>query len=84
LAKVGGGVGFQGAVGGPEQAGVAVAFGLGGDPARQVAEIGAGSLGLPTALLLPLGLQEPGDRVPVQAAAVAGFPQDPVGLAADR
>jgi hypothetical protein len=52
LAKVGGGVGFQGAVGGPEQAGVAVAFGLGGDPARQVAEIGAGCLGLLAALLV--------------------------------
>ena len=38
-AQVGGGVGLEGAVGGPEQAGVAVAFGLGGDPAGQVAEI---------------------------------------------
>ena len=38
-AQVGGGVGFQGAVGGPEQAGVAVAFGLGGDPAGQVAQV---------------------------------------------
>ena len=34
-AEVGGVVGFQGAVGGPEQAGVAVALGLGGDPAGQ-------------------------------------------------
>ena len=32
-AQVGGRVGFQGAVGGPEQAGVAVAFWLGRDPA---------------------------------------------------
>ena len=38
-AQVGGGVGLQGAVGGPEQAGVAVAFGLGGDPAGQVAQV---------------------------------------------
>ena len=36
--EVGGGVGVQGAVGGPEQAGVAVAFGLGGDPADQAGD----------------------------------------------
>ena len=56
-AQVGGRVGFQGAVGGPEQAGVAVAFGLGCDPAGQVVEglvVGRAGLG---ALLLPLGLQ---------------------------
>ena len=44
-AEVGGRVGFQGAVGGPEQARVAVAFGLAGDPPGQVAEVPAGGLG---------------------------------------
>ena len=84
-AEVGGGVSFQGAVGGPVQARVAVAFRLGGDPAGQVAQIRTGCLGRAAALLvLSLGLQEPGGRVPVQGAAAAGFPQDPVGLAADR
>jgi hypothetical protein len=33
-------------------------------------------------VVLVLGLQEPGDRVPVQAAA-AGFAEELVGLAAD-
>src|ERR1035441_7194715 len=37
--QVSGRVGVQGAVGGPEQAGVAVAFGLAGDPAGQVADV---------------------------------------------
>ena len=41
-AEVGGRVGVQGAVGGPEQAGVAVAFGLAGDPPGQAAEVAAG------------------------------------------
>ena len=41
-AQVGGRVGLQGAVGGPEQAGVAVALGLGGDPAGQVVQRLAG------------------------------------------
>jgi hypothetical protein len=36
-AEVGGGIGFQCAVGGPEQAGVAVALGLGSDPLGQAA-----------------------------------------------
>src|ERR1019366_7762439 len=35
-AEVGGGVGVQGAVGGPEQAGVAGAFGVAGGPPSQV------------------------------------------------
>jgi hypothetical protein len=39
LAQVGGGVSVQGAVGGPEQACVAVAFGLGGDPAGQMFQV---------------------------------------------
>ena len=38
-AQVGGGVVLQGAVGGPEQARVAVAFALGGDPAGQMAQV---------------------------------------------
>ena len=37
-AQVGGRVGFQGAVGGPEQAGVAVAFGLGWRPSGPALE----------------------------------------------
>ena len=59
-AQVGGRVGFQGAVGGPEQAGVAVALGLGRDPAGQAVEVtvrGRAGLG---SLLLPLGLQQAG------------------------
>ncbi len=51
-AEVGGRVGFQGAVGGPLQADVAVAFGSGGDPAGQVAEVPAGGLRLPRGLLV--------------------------------
>ena len=71
-AQVGGGVGFQGAVGGPEQAGVAVAFGLGGDPAGQVAQVTVrGRTGFGS-LVLPGGLQEPGDGGPVEAAVAAG------------
>ena len=61
-AQVGGRVGFQGAVGGPEQARVAVAFLLAGDPAGQVGEgmvRGRARLG-PEGLLLPLGLQQLG------------------------
>ena len=45
-AQVGGRVGVQGAVGGPEQASVAVALGLGSDPAGQVAQVMAGGLRL--------------------------------------
>ena len=73
LAQVGAGVGFQDAVGGPEQAGVAVAFGLGGDPAGQAAQVAAGGLWLsgPRRSGLGLGLQQPGDGGPVQAAAAA-------------
>ena len=41
-AEVGGRVGFEGAVGGPEQARVAVAFGLAGDPPGQVAQVTVG------------------------------------------
>ena len=51
-AQVGGGVGVQGAVGGPVQAGVAVAFALAGDPAGQVAEVKADGLTRPGRLLL--------------------------------
>ena len=42
-AEVGGRVGVQGAVGGPEQARVAVAFGLAGDPPGEVAQVPAGA-----------------------------------------
>ena len=68
-AQVGGRVGFQGAVGGPEQARVAVAFLLAGDPAGQMAQgLVRGQPGL-EALLLPTGLQQLGDGVPVEVAA---------------
>ena len=70
-AQVGGRVGLQGAVGGPEQARVAVAFGLGGDPAGQVVQgLVRGRAGL-GALLLPVGLQQLGDGVPVEGAVGA-------------
>ena len=82
-AQVGGRVGLQGAVGGPEQAGVAVAFGLAGDPAGQVVEgLVRGRAGL-GALLLPLGLQQLGDGVPVEGAVGAGGLEELVGVAAD-
>ena len=71
-AEVGGRVGVQGAVGGPEQAGVAVAFDLAGDPPGQVAEVLAAGLGVPGRQGLALGLQVPDDGVPVQGAAAAG------------
>ena len=71
-AEVGGGVGFQGAVGGPVQTVVAVAFGLGGDPAGQVAEVaGRRRAGL-RAARLSFGLQEAGGGGPVQVAVAAG------------
>ena len=82
-AQVGGRVGFQGAVGGPEQAGVAVAFGLGGDPAGQPLEGMVGGRAGLGALLLPLGLQQLGDGVPVEGAVGAGGLEELVGVAAD-
>ena len=62
--KVGGRVGVQGAVGGPEQACVAVAFGLGGDPPGQVAQVPAG-------VGVRLGLGRPAAGVPAGAVTVA-------------
>src|SRR6266851_4610531 len=82
-AQVGGGVGIQGAVGGPVQTGVAVAFGLAGDPAGQRAERTVWGLTRCRALLVPLGFQESGDCGPVQAAVAAGFLDEPVGFAVD-
>src|SRR5271157_620830 len=82
-AQVGGRVGFQGAVGGPEQAGVAVSLGLGRDPAGQPVEgLGGGRAGLGP-LLVPLGLQQLGDGVPVEVAVGAGGLEELVGMAAD-
>src|SRR5271166_443698 len=81
-AQVGGGVGVQGAVGGPEQAGVAVAFGLGGDPAGQVGDVVARGTGLRQGGLA-LGLQQPGDGGPVQVGLAAGLADELVGLAVD-
>ena len=82
-AQVGGRVGLQGAVGGPEQARVAVALGLGRDPAGQAVEgMTGGRAGLGP-LLLPLGLQQLGDGVPVEGAVGAGGLEELVGVAAD-
>ena len=84
LAQVGGGVSVQGAVGGPEQAGVAVAFGLGGDPAGQAGQVPAGGLGLAAGRWgWGWGCRSAGDGGPVQAAAAAGLPDELVGLAVD-
>src|SRR5712691_5512084 len=81
LAQVGGGVGFQGAVGGPEQPGVAVAFGLGGDPAGRVAQVAVGGLGLAGLRVVGFGVQELGDGGPVQAGVAAGLADELVGMA---
>jgi hypothetical protein len=78
--QVGGRVGFQGAVGGPEQARLAVAFGLGGDPAGRPFEgMVTGRAGLGR-LLFPLGLQELGDGLPVEGAVGAGGLEELVGV----
>ena len=70
-AQIGGRVRLEGAVGGPEQAGVAVAFGLGGDPAGQGAQVTTGPLDLLRLrrTVLAAGVQEGGDGGPVQVAA---------------
>jgi hypothetical protein len=83
FAQVGGGVGFQGTVGGPEQAGVAVAFGLGGDPAGQAAQVAGGGLGLAGLLAVEFGLQETGDSGPIQAGVAAGLADELVGVTVD-
>src|SRR3984885_7880016 len=82
-AEVGGRVGVQGAVGGPEQAGVAIALALAGDPPGQTAEVLAVGLRVVRSLGLALGLQVPDDGIPVQAAAPAGGLDQLVGLAVD-
>ena len=82
-AQVGGKVGLQRAVRGPEQTRVAVAFRLAGDPADQVAEGIVRGQGRLRALLLPVGLQQPGDGVPVEGAVGAGGLEELVGVAAD-
>ena len=82
-AEVGGRVGVEGAVGGPEQARVAVSLGLAGDPAGQVGQVEAGSRARLRRCWLALGFEQPGDCVPVQAAAAAGPGDELVGLAVD-
>ena len=79
--ELGGGVGVQSAVGGPVQAGVAVAFGPAGDPAGQLGERPVRIPAWGRGLLVPLGFQEPGDRSPVQGAVAAGSGDEPLGLA---
>jgi hypothetical protein len=81
--QVGSGVGVQGAVGGPVQAGVAVAFGLAGDPVGQLAEPAVSGVAWYRGFVLPLGSQEPGDGGPVQGAVAAGSAEHEVGVAAD-
>ena len=82
-AQVGGRVAVQGAVGGPEQALVAVALGLAGDPAGQAAEVLAAGPGLVRRLGLTLGVQLAQDGVPVQGAAATECPDQLVGPAVD-
>src|SRR5579859_5952474 len=67
-AEVGGWVGVEGAVGGPEQACVAVALLLAGDPPGEMAQVVVGSLARLRPGDLPMGLEQLGCRVPVQAA----------------
>jgi len=82
-AQVGRRVGLERAVGGPEQARVAVALGLAGDPAGQAVEgMTGGRAGLGP-LPLPLGLQQLGDGLPVEGAVGAGGLEELVGVAAD-
>ena len=82
-AEVGGLVRVEGAVGGPEQACVAVSLGLAGHPPGQVGQVEASGRAWWCPVRLLLGFQETGDRVPVQAAAAAGPGDELVGLAVD-
>jgi hypothetical protein len=82
-AEVGGGVGVQGAVGGPVQARVAVAFGLASEPAGQLTEPAVGGVVWSRVFLLPLGFHQSGDGEPVQGAAATGPAHEPVRLSAD-
>src|SRR5207247_6176902 len=77
-AEVGGGVGVQGAVGGPVQARVAVAFGLAGNPAGELAEPVVSGVARCWVFVVPLGFQKSGDGGPVHGAVAAGLAHDPV------
>ena len=87
-AEVGGGVGFEGPVGGPEQAVVAVAFALGGEPAGERHDLllrcraGAGFRRC-AGRVLAGGLEEAGGGGPVQGAPCLAGRGVLVGAAAD-
>ena len=83
LAQVGGRVGVQGAVGGPEQAGVAVALLLGGDPPDQPGDPVLGERAGGGLLVLALGFEQADGLLPVQAAAAVQGPDLLVWAAAD-
>src|SRR5579872_1193441 len=82
-AQVGCRVGLQRAVRGPEQARVAVAFWLAGDPPGKVRDVTAYAFGLRGLLRLALRLEEPGDGLPVEAVVTAGLQDKLVGPAVD-
>ena len=82
-AQIGGGIGVERAVGGPVQTGVAIAFGLAGNPVGQLVEPAVSGVAWCRVFVLPLGFQEPGDGGPVQGAVAAGSADHEVGLAAD-
>ena len=81
--RCGGWVGVQGAVGGPEQARVAVAFALSCDPPGQVAQVPAGGGVRLGPAGLPAGFQQGGDGGPVQAAVGVRGADEVVGVAVD-
>ena len=58
--------GFDGAAGGPVQAVVAVAFGLGSDPCGELAEVAGGAAVRPGGR--PGRLEQPGGGLPVEAS----------------
>jgi hypothetical protein len=74
--------GFQGAAGGPEQAVVPVAFRQPGHPAGQAPGV-RGPLGSALAAVLRLGIEQPGDRGPVQPGLALAVLEQPVGPASD-
>ena len=82
-AQVGGGVGLERAVGGPVQAGVAVALPLAGEPAGQGVQVPVrGRAGI-SALPLRRGGQRAAGALPAQGAVAAGSSPREVGVAVD-
>ena len=81
--EIDGSVCVKGAVGGPEQARVAVSLGLAGYPPGQVGQVEAPSRARLCLVQLPLAFQQPGDCIPVQAAAATWPGDDVVRLAVD-